>query len=583
MAAGAGPACVPGTLDNSAILAGAVTVSPVPGSRDASPLTQVSFLGVPAGQISAVHVVGTLSGSHGGRLAAYSQGDGASFLPSTPFSEGERVTVSAQVRLGRARHELHDTFAIAREDPISSSPEAIHPGTAAEVQAFHSRPDLHPPTVTVTAQSPAVAQGDQFLAPYSGPGQAGPMILDQAGGLVWFKPLPAHVSASNFRVQEYAGRPVLTWWQGDITERGFGLGTDVIADSSYTKVAQVKAGDGLQADLHDFQLTPRGTALITAYDPILCDLSAVGGPADGAVNDGVVQEVDVRTGLVRLQWTSIDHVGLGESYERAASSLAWPYDFFHVNSVGLDPDGGLLVSARNTWAVYDVDRRSGQIVWRLGGKKSSFAEGPEARTAWQHDPRELPDGTISLFDNGSSPTVHHQSRGIVLRLDPQQGTATLVSQFIHAPALIAESQGNLQALANGDWFVGWGQVPDFSEFGPEGNLLFDAHFPAHTQSYRGFRLAWTGMPAHRPSFSFQAPATVYASWNGATRVVAWRVLAGASPARMRPVAEAPRSGFETTIPLPPGTAGPYLQIEALDGSGTALGASAAVSQAGIAG
>jgi hypothetical protein len=407
------------------------------------------------------------------------------------------------------------------------------------------------------------------------------MILDQGGGLVWFKPLPAAISASNFRVQQYAGTPVLTWWQGDITVHGFGLGTDVIVDSSYKKIAQVKAGNGLQADLHEFQLTPRGTALITAYDPVLCNASAA-----GAVTDGVFQEIDVKTGLVRLQWTSLDHVGLGESYERSGSSTAFPFDFFHINSLNLDPDGGVLVSARNTWTVYDVDARSGRILWRLGGKNSSFSESAAARTAWQHDPRVLADGSISIFDNGSSPTVHGQSRGIVLSLDPQKRTATLVSQVTHAPALIAESQGNLQALANGDWFVGWGQVPAFSEFGPAGELLFDAHLPVHEQSYRSFRLPWTGAPIHSPTFAFQAGApgtgTVFASWNGATLVSSWRVLSGATPTSLAAVAQSARGGFETAIALPAQTPGPYLALQALDASGASLGVSAAVAETGLA-
>jgi hypothetical protein len=567
------PPCVPATLDNSAVLAGAVTVSPLPGSRDAPPATQISFLSVPAADVSVQSVLGSVSGPHAGHMLAYSQGDGASFLPTQPFLEGERVTVRARVRVDGSSRPLVDTFAIARADPIGNPPETIHLGSASEQQSFVSRPDLHPPTVAVTAVSPAVAPGEEFLAPYSGPGQAGPMILDQGGGLVWFKPLPTYVSATNLRVQEYAGKPVLTWWQGDISVHGFGLGSDVILDQSYTKVAEVKAGNGLQADLHEFQLTPRGTALITAYDPIMCDLTSVGGPADGAVTDGVLQEVDVRTGLVRMQWTSLDHVAMGESYEHPGGTLAWPYDFFHINSIGTETDGSLLVSARNTWTVYDVDGHSGQIAWRLGGKHSSFNEGAGAQTAWQHDPRLLPDGSISIFDNGSSPTVHGQSRGVVLRLEG--GGATLVSQFIHTPGLIAESQGNLQLLSNGDWFVGWGQVPDLSEFGPSGQLLFDAHLPPHDQSYRSFRFAWTGTPAHRPTFALQS-GRAYASWNGATEVSSWRLLAGASPAALSAVASASRAGFETPIALPGSVRGPYLAVEALDGSGRSLAVSAAV-------
>ncbi len=563
-----------------------MTISPLPGSRDAAPQTQISFLGVPAGELSAVSATGSRTGAHGGRLLAYSEGDGASFLPAQPFAEGEQVTVRALLHTGATTRLLRDEFVIGTSDTITTTPETIRPGTAAEEQSFQSRPDLHPPVVTVTAHSPAVAPGDEFLAPYKGPGQAGPMILDPNGGLLWFKPLPAGTSATNLRVQEYLGKPVLTWWQGDISVHGFGLGEGVIADDTYTDIAHVRAGNGLQADLHDLQITPQGTALITAYDPLYCNLSTVGGAAYGAVVDSVFQEIDIKTGLVMYQWTSLDHVGLQESYSLAVgSSIADPFDFFHINSIGVDRDGSLLISSRNTWTVYDLNPVTGQINWRLGGKDSSFKAGPGTGTAWQHDPRELADGSISIFDNGSFPTRHRESRAIVIKLDQQDHTATLVTRLTHTPALIAESQGNVQALANGDWFVGWGQVPDFSEFSPEGKLLFDAHFPAATQSYRDFRFPWTGTPAHGPAFAFTAAAgaggTVYASWNGATLVSSWVVLAGTSPSSLTAVSQVPRSGFETAIAVPPGTVGPYVQVRALDAGGAVLGASAAIAQSGL--
>ena len=169
-----------------------------------------------------------------------------------------------------------------------------------------------------------------------------------------------------------------------------------------------------------------------------------------------------------------------------------------------------------------------RIDWRLGGKKSNFKAGPGTRTAWQHDPRELPDGLISLFDNGSSPTVHPQSRGIVLSLNGQTGTATLVAEFVHTPALVVESQGNVQALGNGDWFLGWGQEPDFSEFSPTGALLFDAHFPVHEQSYRSFRFAWTGTPAHPPALRTRRPSRSSprrsSTWPGPATRGRWRPM-----------------------------------------------------------
>ncbi len=582
------PSCMPARLDNSALQAGAVTVSPLAGSRDAAAQTQISFLGVPAGDIGSLRVVGSRTGVHRGRLLAYSEGDGASFVPSRPFAQGELVTVRARVRVGGSPRPLVDRFSIAYADHVATSPTKRAHGNAAEVQSFHSLPSLRPPTVTVTAQSPAVAPGDIFVAPYEGPGQTGPMILSPSGELLWFSPLPAKMVAADLQVQEYEGKPVLTWWQGRIND-GFGLGEGVIADDTYTDIAHVRAGNGLKADLHELRLTPQGTALITAYHPILCDLASVGGLAHGGVVDGALQEIDVRTGLVMYEWTSVDHVALEDSYEPAlplTTGTRIPFDYFHINSISVDRDGSLLVSSRNTWTLYKLNASTGQIIWRLGGKHSSFKMGPGTGVAWQHDSRELPNGSISIFDNGAAPAAHPQSRGVVISLNQTARTATLVTRLTHTPPLVAESQGDVQALANDDWFVGWGAEPYFSEFGPEGKLLFDAHFPAGSQSYRGFRFQWTGTPAQPPVFAFEAgaagtPSTVYASWNGATLVTGWRLLAGASPSSLTTVAQVPRSGFETAIQVPAGTAGPDIEVQALGAEGQVLGSSAVTAESGL--
>ena len=281
------------------------------------------------------------------------------------------------------------------------------------------------------------------------------------------------------------------------------------------------------------------------------------------------------------QWTSVDHVGLAESYEHPRdSSTAKPFDFFHANSIDVGLDGSLLISARNTWAFYDVSSASGQILWRVGGKHSTFALGPGTRTAWQHDVRQLADGSISLFDNGASPGVHGQSRGIVLALEPGRRTATLLTQLTHPAPLLADSQGNMQALANGDWFIGWGQAPDLSEFSASGQLLFDAALPAGEESYRSLRFPWTGVPAHRPAFVIQTGAhgggTAFASWNGATDVAAWRVLDGSTPTTMSTVAQVARSGFETAIALPSVPLAPYATVQALDAGGAVLATGATV-------
>jgi hypothetical protein len=383
-------------------------------------------------------------------------------------------------------------------------------------------------------------------------------------------------------VQPYEGKPVLTWWQDPLIAGGESKAGEVIMDSSYRRLAVVRAGNGYQPDLHEFQITPQGTGLITVYDGIDCDLSSVGGARDAAVADTLFQQIDLKTGLVMYEWHSLDHVALSESYASPAhASRTTPFDFFHVNSVDVRSDGDLLVDARNTWAAYDVDPHSGRVRWRLGGKRSSFAMGPGTRTAWQHDAREQPDQTITFFDNGATPAVHRQSRAIDVRLDAQRKTATLVREDVHpGSALVAGSQGNVQSLAGGGWMVGWGESPYLSEFSAGGQLLFDAHMPAAYESYRAYRLAWSATPSQPPAVAVAAAgkgkgATVYASWNGATAVASWRVLSGSSASALAPAAQSPRDGFETAIAVPGAARGSYVQVQALDASGAVIGVSRA--------
>src|ERR1035441_6541373 len=572
--------CEAEQINRSALLPGTtVAVSPLPGSYDATPATQISLLGAPSSDLGRLRVIGSQTGSHSGHLIAYSQGDGASFLPSKPFLAGETVSVAGVVRIGSASRPFSYRFVIAHQDTSLYSPA---PAKVArdenEMQHFHSRPELLPPSLTVTATSAATAGGYVFAAPYSGPGPAGPMIFDEAGNLVWFDPLPAEYAASNLQLQQDGSTPVLTWWQGRITPQGFGQGEELIYDSSYKQLVRVHAGNGLKADLHDFHLTPQGTALLSVFDPIECNLSPLGGPDGGAVTDTIIQEVDLRTGLVRREWHSLDHVRLAESYSTAThASLEWPFDYFHLNSIDVLAGGETLISARNTWALYELDTQTGQVLTRIGGRYSSVKLGAGAATAFQHDATALPNGTVSVFDNGAVPAVHPQSRGILLAVDPVKRTDTMVAQYEHpSPSISSGSQGNIQTLANGDMFVGWGAVPYFTEFNSAGEVLYDAHMHGSYQSYRAYRFAWIGAPSEAPAIAVSAtsatsPPTVYASWNGDTRTASWRLLAGASPQQLAPVASATKSGFETTLGAPAPAA--YVAVQALDPSGAVLGTS----------
>jgi hypothetical protein len=438
---------------------------------------------------------------------------------------------------------------------------------------FPSRPELAPPAVSVTG----TATGDVFLAPKSVAGQSGPMILDAHGGLVWFHPEPKGVIPNDLKVQTYRGQPVLTWWEGKTNSRGYGHGSWVIADRSYHEIARVRAGDGLYGDLHDMQLTSRGTALVTVYHVVRADLSSVGSTKDGHAVDSIVQEVDVATGKVMFSWHSLDHVALTESHAGPpAPGHSFPYDYFHVNSVSVEPDGNLLVSGRNTWALYEIDRRTGAVLWRLGGLRSDFALGPDVQFAWQHDARRQPDGTITLFDNESTPKVRPASRLLTLRVDTTARTVSLAAALTHPDGVLADAEGNQQRLAGGNVFAGWGLAGRASELDGAGQLVFDLKLPAGYDTYRAFTFPWDGTPAAPPALTASredGAVTARASWNGATAVTRWELLAGADAGSLRVVASAPRSGFETSLSA--STDAPVVAVRALDGD-RVLGTSAVV-------
>jgi len=576
--------------DEAAVAAAAanpVTVSPLPGTPDASPTTQISFLGGAGTTVASVSVVGSRSGTHAGRLQAYSTGTGVSFIPDKPFVAGERVTVHALAGAGGGtpNQALTTAFTIAHQASVSQVQFPLNPGDPHAVQHYLSAPGLTPSTVTLTTPARAgAAGGDLFLAPYQGGGAPGPMIAEQNGALVWFHPLPPDDSATNFQVQSYEGKPALTWWQGRIIRVGYGEGEDVIFNSSYQQIATVRAGNGYRADLHEILLTSQGTAWIDAFDPIHMNLSSVHGSAHGILLDSIIEEVDIKTGLVMWEWHALGHIPLQDSFNHVSSG-EYPWDYVHINSispelssVGGQP-GNVMLSSRNTWTLYDVNMHTGGYNWLLGdGRHSTFKLGPGVRFYWQHDAQFQPGGLISLFNNASDPPKERESSGLLLRPNFSSHTVTLVKRITNpSKTLLASSQGDTLSLPGGDWLLGYGGLPNFTEFGSSGHVLLDGTLGKNVQDFRTYLFPWSGQPTTAPAIAVQAAgagASVYASWNGATDVASWQVLAGSSPEALTPLTTVPRDGFQTTIPVS-ALAGTYVAARALGTSGQVLGTSTA--------
>jgi hypothetical protein len=317
--------------------------------------------------------------------------------------------------------------------------------------------------------------------------------------------------------------------------------------------------------------------VFTVFDAVRCNLAHYHGPSNGAVADTVLQDIDLKTGLARYEWHALDHVSMSDSYvpmETNGTQVS-PWDWFHIN-VAAEAPGRLLVDSRNTWAAYFVDPHTGKVIWRLGGKKSSFKMAAGAQPAWQHDLRIDPSGTVSFFDNGATPAVHKQSRVIALRLNTKTMTATLASSFAHpGKPLVVPSQGDSQPLPDGSWFVGWGQEPYLSEYSATGRLLFDAHMPKTYQSYTAFKYPWSASPVTAPTAVLTSrrsgKTSMRVSWNGSTATASWRVMGGSDAAALTALETVPRSGFETTIAI--SATQRVLAVQALGAQGQVLGSS----------
>jgi hypothetical protein len=423
---------------------------------------------------------------------------------------------------------------------------------------FHSEPHLRPPVVQVTRRPGDPGDARFVITEAHGRGQQGPMIMDRAGQLRWFHPVSDHGTSRrrvmNVRVQRYRGRPVLSFWIGGLVAN-HGAGHYELYDESYRKVAEVHGADGMKGDLHEFLITPEDTALFTTY-----------GVAHGEIPDGhgglrrgpywycCCQEVDIASGRLLLQWRSDEELPVSGSHHGLPHRRTTPWDYFHMNSINIDPsDGNLIISSRNLWQIYKVDRSTGETLWRLGGETSEFEIEPRAQFAFQHHVTPHGGGIYTMFDNEAGPPVEAtQSRALVVSVDELRRTVSFVREYHHVPPVLAQALGSVQTLDDGGVFVGWGKPSWFTEWDRDGAVVLDARLPPGINSYRAFLDEWRGVPETPPKFVVRQThngATLYVSWNGATVHRSWRVLGGPSSGLLSEIAVVDAGGFETAIDL----------------------------------
>jgi hypothetical protein len=584
---------VPRASSENASSSQGLDVLPFPGTPDASPGTNVDFPAVSPGQIGAVRVVGSRSGRHRGRLSAQPDGRGTAFSPDRQFAEGERVSVTARLRSASAAaatgapgaRRLEFSFSVARPVNVTGSTQSSaaaggrsrsggdrSAANSSKTHSFVTHPDYHVPWITTSGKDTDTSSGRIFLTTQN-TGQNAAYFVNGKGEIQWYHPTPSQGHgplAFNARVQNYRGRPVITYWQGGFSAPpGAGRGEDLMLNSSYKTIHTVRPGNGYQTqgfDLHDFTLTPQGTALAAVWTaPVHANLTSIGGPANGTVYDWIIQEIDAATNKVVWEWHALGHVPISASYRKYIPGQ--PYDYFHLNSIQQLPDGRILISARHTWAVYAIDKKTGKIAWELGGKHSSFRMGTGTRFFWQHHATLHSGGRLTVFDDGAGPREESHSRALLIHISTSTHQAMLIHAYTHTPPVLTGAEGSAQLLRNHNMFVGWGSSPYFSEYTPSGTQIFSDGFQSPVRTYRAYRLPWTGHPPWAPSIAVRRTSTqnhdnVYVSWNGATQVVQWRVLTGpSSTGPFKPLKTVAWASFETRIPV--STHDAYFKVQGL--------------------
>jgi hypothetical protein len=462
--------------------------------------------------------------------------------------------------------------------------------------SYVSAPSLHPPKMTTISSESAnkLAPGYFLISNFKNLamsqeqiGQGGPIMLDRDLRPVWIHPTPTNVYALNFRTQKLNGLPALSWWQGVISNQGVvQSGEDFVVDQHYKTIATLEGADGWVLTPHEF-LVSGNNAWVTANKYVSgVDLTSFGGPANGTILDSAVQEYSLRNGKLLYSWEAYEggHIPLSESKTVGAapmaSSQATAWDAYHINAINLIGNSEFLVSMRNTRAGYLVNIATGAIQWTLGGTNSSFTFGTNAPFEWQHDIELHAGSEVSLFDDaccaligpGKFAPPFGPSRGLVLKLDSVAHTATIVAQYAHNPTLNTSTQGDTELLGDGDVLVGWGGQPYLTEYSRTGKVLLDASFPGPDISYRAYVEPWVGLPTYGPSGAGRrlgSKTKIYASWNGATQVASWEVLAGPSASHLSKLAVRHKAGFETAIAL--NHTYREFKIYALDSRGRVLG------------
>jgi hypothetical protein len=498
-------------------------LSPQPGSALVSQQSNIIIrakksvdLAVPI-EASRFLVVGSKSGEHAGELSLSDDGRTLVFEPSGVFAPDEAVTV--ELRPGIFTKEDTGTQTLKfgfRTSSLSSLDQKvflnqwrnseISPLAKEERQTLgqitrlgklgsDSLPSSFPARTVIAAG--ATAPGFLFLASFKIAEASDHlffaslvlsdkqylMILDNSGKPVFYKQMGS--MSTDFKLQP----------NGYLTYNDNVDDTFYELDSNFVIINNFTTGNGYQTDLHELLVLPNGHALMLAHDPEIVDMSKIveGGNPYTTVIGAVIQELDQNKKVI-FQWRSFDHFQVTDATREDMKAAT--IDAVHPNTIEVDTDGNLLLSSRHMDEITKINRQTGEVIWRWGGKNNQFKfTNDTLGFSHQHTIRRTPAGTLMLFDNGNYRT-DMGSRAVEYSVDEHLKTATLVWQYWHSPDVKSIAMGSVQRLPNGNTLIGWGTAsPAVTEVRPDRSIAYELQLPDSIVSYRAFRYPWKQLPS----------------------------------------------------------------------------------------
>ncbi|MBN2000990.1 aryl-sulfate sulfotransferase, partial [candidate division KSB1 bacterium] len=492
------------TTANASPLAGYDYLSPRPNSKFVAPASNIliRLSNVAPQEIvnlqSFVHVTNEQNHVYTGYTKIAADGQTVIFCPDTEF----RPLATIHVQLAPATTsvplpELKYNFFVSGVCEQSSLPVDVPlpAGEKSTAPAKTAAAQIMPNGVSVPSDFPYMEvtvhknpHSDYIFLNNWSDLQPFNIIFDTEGNPVWYNRFSDR--RRDFKVQKNG---IITMLKRDGGERFVGF------NNNFEEIATFTAKNGYSTDEHELQVLENGNYLLIGIKADIVDMSTFveGGKENAQVYETVIQEFTPDNEMI-YQWRAWDNFDITDMVSPEDPLTGSSIRFPHMNAIDIDLDGNILLSSRHISEVTKINRQTGEIIWRLGGKNNqfTFVNDPLDGIEMQHDIRIVGPNRYTIFDNGNLHT-NSESRVPEYELDLEKMTATLVWEYRHDPLRYSHWMGNTQRLSNGNQHINWadGSLPKVTEVTPSGEKVLEMQFVQKYHSYRVHRCKWEGMVA----------------------------------------------------------------------------------------